>query len=240
MINTLNETLLHKTLKKIYQVHFQGKTEVNVGPYIIDIVAQDGGIIEIQTGSLGKLLKKIEYFLKEKRSVKIVYPIPTVKYIETKDIEGKIKKRKSPQKKSIYSVFREISSLRSVLLNKDFSLDIIETEITEFREKKTIKEQSRNGRRRFKKDWQKTGKKLEKIGKTTILHGKLSYKKLLPKNLPESFTSKEFYSLIQNENKNVKRNETDLMLWLYEKLKIIKITEKKGNIRVFSAKRQND
>ena len=70
MINTLNETSLHKSLKAIYRIQCNGKSEVKIGAYIADILCPDGGIIEIQTGTLGKLLKKTEFFLSEKRKIK--------------------------------------------------------------------------------------------------------------------------------------------------------------------------
>lgn len=62
MINTLNETSLHKSLKAIYRIQCNGKSEVKIGAYIADILCPDGGIIEIQTGTLGKLLKKQNSF----------------------------------------------------------------------------------------------------------------------------------------------------------------------------------
>lgn len=237
MINTLNETNLHKSLKAIYRIQCDGKSEAKVGAYIADILCPDDGIIEIQTGTLGKLLKKTEFFLSEKRKIKIVYPLATVKYIETKDAAtGKITRRKSPQKKNIYSVFKEITSLVPVLLEKNFTLEIIETEITEERAKTEEPVQSKNKRRRFKKDWQKTGKRLEQTGKIFTLHGISSYKKLLPKNLPDTFTSKEFFWLLKKNVPLVKRSDANLMLWVLSKIEIINTVGKKGNAKIYSTR----
>ena len=70
MINTYNETKLHKTLKEIYAMKHDGaRTEVTCGKYIADILLEDGGIIEIQTGTLASLAPKIAYFLAEKRKI---------------------------------------------------------------------------------------------------------------------------------------------------------------------------
>ena len=235
MINTLNETSLHKSLKALYRIQCNGKSEVKVGAYIADILCPDGGIIEIQTGTLGKLLKKSEFFLSEKRKVKIVYPLATVKYIETKDaMTGKITRRKSPLKKNIYSVFKEITSLVPILLEKNFTLEIIETEITEERIKTEEPVQSKNKRRRFKKDWQKTGKRLEQTRKIFTLHGKSSYKKLLPKKLPDTFTSKDFFELLKKNIPLVKRSDANIMLWVLSKIKIINTVGKKGNAKIYS------
>ncbi len=60
IINTLNETHLHRTLKSIYALGIPGsKMEAPVGDYIADILAPDGSITEIQTGSLSHLSKKL-------------------------------------------------------------------------------------------------------------------------------------------------------------------------------------
>ena len=99
-INTLNEKKLHKTLKKLYALEYSGKTEVKNGPYIADIECPEKKIIEIQTSTVSSLAKKIEYFLNEGFSVKVVYPLPEVKRIRTLDQNGKtVSERKSPVKK---------------------------------------------------------------------------------------------------------------------------------------------
>src|SRR5574344_900022 len=122
MINTLNETSLHKTLKTLYSVQNEGsRTEEKVGQYICDIVTKEGDVIEIQTGSLGHLLAKTMYLISEKKKVTVVYPLPVTKYIET----GKAR-RKSPAKKDIYSMFRELTALCPVLLNRYFTLEVLE------------------------------------------------------------------------------------------------------------------
>ena len=52
MINILNESSLHKTLKSYYSLQNEGShTEAPQGPYIADIRTKDGSIIEIQTAN---------------------------------------------------------------------------------------------------------------------------------------------------------------------------------------------
>lgn len=234
MINTLNETSLHKSLKAFYRIQCNGKTEEKVGAYIVDILCPDGGIIEIQTGTLGKLKSKAEFFLLQNRKIKIVYPLAALKYIETRDTAGKITRRKSPLKKSIYSAFREITALVPVLLDKNFTLEIIEAVITEERIKTEEPIQSKNRRRRFKKDWQKTGKRLDQLGKVFILHGKSSYKKLIPENLPETFTSKDFFESLKQNSSTVKRSDANFTLWILSKIGIINEAGKRGNAKIYS------
>lgn len=235
MINTLNETHLHKALKDLYCAQNSGRAEAACGPYIADIETPDGGIIEIQTGTLGRLLRKTEFFLGQGRKVTAVYPIAAVKYIETfSKSTGKTTRRKSPCKKSPCSAFRELSSLVPVLLEPNFTLEILETEITEERINGTEPVQSKNGRRRFKKTWIKTGKRLEKTGSKLILHGTQSYRALLPESLPQQFTSKEFFELLSAKDSRTKRKESDIMIWLYVKIGILDISGKKGKFRLYS------
>jgi hypothetical protein len=54
-IETYNESHLHRTLKTLYAERSGGKTEQEIDGKVCDIVAASGEIIEIQTGSLGKL-----------------------------------------------------------------------------------------------------------------------------------------------------------------------------------------
>lgn len=146
----------------------------------------------------------------------------------------KLQGEKSPLKKNIYSVFKEITALIPILLEKNFTLEIIEAEITEERVKTEEPVQSKNKRRRFKKNWQKTGKRLEQTGKIFTLHGKSSYKKLIPKNLPDTFTSKDFFELLKKNAPLVKRNDANLMLWVLSKIEIISTVGKKGNAKIYS------
>ena len=161
MINTLNESSLHRSLKSLYALEKGCMTEVNIAGKIYDVVDGSGNITEIQTRNLSSLLVKTLGALKDGRRVKIVYPVVKVKYIEVYDEKGVLlSKRKSPLRASIYSVFRELTGLYPVLLKKRFSLDVVEIAMSEIRTQTETPVQSPNGRRRFLKNWNKTDKKL--------------------------------------------------------------------------------
>lgn len=234
MINTLNETSLHKTLKSMYAEKTDGKTEVAIPPYIADVVSADGEIIEIQTASPGKLLKKIEFFLSQGKKIRVVYPLAVKKIIETQNPEtGEISGRKSPSSKTLISVFREITQLTEILTARNFSLEIVEAEITEKRILTGEAVQSKNRRRRFRKNWIKTGKSLNSAGKIFVLHGKSSYKKLLPENLPQFFTSAEFFDGMKAKFPRAKRDECSVMLWVLAKIGVVEQAGKKGRSKIY-------
>lgn len=241
MINTYNETKLHKTLKEIYAMKHDGaRTEVTCGKYIADILLKDGGIIEIQTGTLASLAPKIAYFLAEKRKIRVVHPLAVEKYIETFDeTTGKTRRKKSPKKITVPSAFRELTKLHPFLLDRNFTLELVETVITEERTDYGSIEKSDNSRRKFRKTWNKTGKRLDEIGKSTELHGKASWKKLVPAELLKKgaeFTSTDFHSKITILFPKTKRQESSIMLWVYTKMGFFERTgEKKGNAFVYRA-----
>ena len=236
MINTLNETALHKTIKNIYAINTEGKTEVKAGTYIADIVTKDDEIIEIQTSSISSLKPKIQHFLKLNKKLTVVFPVPEEKIIETKDSSGIIlSKRKSPQKKSEYSVFRELTGIYPYLTDKNFTLILLLCSITEERTSFPDVVQSKNNRRRFKKNWLKTGKRLNVINREIVLKTKSDYKKLLPENL-NSFTLKEFICELRSKKKSINVSQGRFFLWIYTKLGIIKLSGKKGKENLYEKK----
>ncbi|MBQ1181811.1 MAG: hypothetical protein IIX63_06815 [Treponema sp.] len=84
MINTYNESSLHKTLKKLYSLENSHQVEVKKDGFIFDIISDKNEIIEIQTQSIEKLIPKIEYAIKNNIKIKIVIPITTQKQAVTK------------------------------------------------------------------------------------------------------------------------------------------------------------
>ena len=123
-INTYNESSLHNTLKTLYSVTKNGRTEVNLNGYIYDIITDDEGIFEIQTKNLSKLLPKVMTTLEGGGKITVVYPIIAEKKVVLYDDDGNIlSKRKSPKKQTIYSIFDELTGLTYLSsLNLHFKL----------------------------------------------------------------------------------------------------------------------
>ena len=236
MINTYNETRLHETLKTLYQVSTRGECEAKVGGYVADVLVPDGSIIEIQTANLSSLKDKIAFFLSQGRSVKVVYPLPVSKTIETHDeTTGKTIRRKSPIKKNIFSLFRELTGFTALLLDERLTIEVLEADVTEERVKVIEAVQSQNNRRRVKKDWLKTGKRLDALGEKSVFCGRASYERLLPKGLPPSFCKADFYTLLceQNPAVKVKKDDASLMLWVYEKIGLVECTGMRGKAKLY-------
>lgn len=238
MINTYNETSLHRTLKDFYAVQNEGaQKEVPVGPYIADILLKNGGIIEIQTGTLTSLAPKIAYFLAEKRKIRVVHPLAVEKFIETFDsVKNIVRRKKSPKKLTLPSAFRELTKLYPFLLDRNFTLEIVESVITEERIDYGSVEKSDNRRRRFRKTWNKTGKRLDEMGRTRVLHGKAAWKKLLPPALLKKdavFTGTEFYKEIAGIYPKAKKEDSNIMLWVYTKMGFFERCGKQGKAYIY-------
>lgn len=239
MINTYNESSLHKTLKELYALKENAQTEVLKNNHIYDVLKSDGTIIEIQTKNLGKLYAKTKDSLNLGLKCTIVHPIATETIIITKDKDGNtLSKRKSPKKNSIYSIFRELTCIYPLLLENNFKLEILETIITEERIKTETPVQSKNNQRRFKKNWNKADKKLNEILNTRIFKTKNDYLELLPEGLPEEFTTKEIQTLLK-QNKNLPKsaaNYTSLMVWVFNKMGLIEQTGTKNRFKTYRIK----
>ena len=95
MINTYNETHLHRTLKDLYSSD-SAVQETSLKGFICDIY-DDGEIIEIQTSKLSALRIKLEKLL-PLYPIQIVYPIIQNAYILTLNEDGSKRScRKSPK-----------------------------------------------------------------------------------------------------------------------------------------------
>jgi hypothetical protein len=227
MIETYNESRLHQSLKVLYAERSGGKTEQEVAGKICDILTPDGGVIEIQTGSLAHLASKIA-LLAPRRAVRVVYPLVTEKYIETCDEEGRLLyRRKSPKKQGIYSMFRELTGIYPWLSHPNFSLEVLEVTVTENRIRTAQPVQLVNKSRRFLRNWYKTGKELRTIGASRVFSGAASWAALLPFAPGEKFSTREL--AVSGAG-----TYAGLMIWVLQKLELIAFTEKRGKTTYFS------
>lgn len=241
MINTLNESSLHKTLKTLYSQNEGCRTEVESDGYIYDIADKKGNITEIQTRNLAKLLPKIQDTIALKHKIRIVYPLVTKKYIELYSSDGnRISRRKSPVNGSIYNLFDELTGIYPVLLEKKFSLEVLEITMCERRIRTEEPVQSKNGRRRFPKNWLKTNKQLEEITCTKTFKKAEDYLSLIPKTCSEEFSAKELSSALKADKTlpvSASR-QAHLMLWVLKRMEIIEELYIKNRSRYYRRAQQ--
>ena len=154
---------------------------------------------------------------------------------DLQDEEGNIiSKRKSPKKGSIYSIFRELTGIYPLMTNPHFSLEIVEIEMTEERVRTSEPVQSKNGRRRFHRDWIKTGKRLDKIINTKRFSKAEDYLKLLPP-LTQPFCAKDLKEAL-DKNPDIPKRTADahLILWVFSHAGLIEQVEMKARSKFYT------
>lgn len=183
-IGILAEKTMHRVIKTYLEARAECQ-EIKIGRYFADI-KNESGIIEIQTRQLFRLKKKLDTFLPD-YPVTIVVPLAITKYVSWIDMEtGAVSnRRKSPKKENFYTLIKDLYSLRDYLSNPNFSLHLLYLEAEEFR--------YLNG---WSKDKKRGSVRCDRIPLSLLDEKHFAcpkdYQKLIPADLPEQFTAKEF------------------------------------------------
>ncbi len=218
MIGTYNETMLHRTLKELYAL--EGKTEQDIDGCVCDVLSADGSVIEIQTAGLSKLGPKLQKLLPERR-VRVVHPIACRTVLETHGENGEpVSRRKSPKKRTFYSLFEELTGIYPFLLHPNFSLEAVLVTVTEQRVRACGTD------RRRRKPYRITGRALDTIEQSRLFVSAEDYLSLLPPSVPPEFTVKDVREAGAG-------NAAGKMLWVLRKMKLVNIKEKKGKAFVY-------
>jgi hypothetical protein len=123
-IGTLNEKPLHEALKQWYAQPGDGQ-EVPVDGSVVDIVRGEL-LVEIQTCNFAAIRRKLEKLIVN-HPVRLVYPIPCEKWILKLPYHdnAKTRRRKSPKRGAFEQVFDELVSFPGLLLNPNFSIELL-------------------------------------------------------------------------------------------------------------------
>ena len=182
-IGLLNENPLHSALKKFY-AQYDERFEVKVDGFVIDIVRGDL-LIEIQTGNFSSIKRKL-FKLVVNHPVRLVYPIACEKWIIklTKEGEGQTKRRKSPKRGAVEDLFKELVSFPELLLNPNFSLDVVLIQEEDVR------------RYNGKRGWRRRGlvteeRRLLKVVEQRLFEKPTDVGALIPKGLSKLFTTSD-------------------------------------------------
>jgi len=237
MINIENESSLHNTLKVFYATQTNGSTEVKADGHIYDILTPDNQVIEIQTRNLSALLGKLTHILETGKKVILVHPIPVETRIYLYDEEGKlISKRKSPKNGHLYDIFSELTRIYPLFENENFTLKLLEIKMIEERLRTKEITQSKNKRRRFRKNWNKTNKRLEEIVQEHCFSSKEDLIKILPP-LPNEFCSKDLKNILKAKKVPAKiYNNPSLILWVLARMECIVQTKVEKRFRYYRIK----
>jgi hypothetical protein len=213
MINTWNESLLHEELKEYFRGE-NGRTEIPVDGSICDVVLEDNSIVEVQTKNLGKLKKKLEKLLID-RKVNLVHPIARNTLIETYSPEGiLVSRRKSPKHGNVYQLFHELTGIWQLVKNPNLTISVIETDILELR----IADGTGSWRR---KGIRTDDRKLIRIHEIRKFRGEADFRALVPGSLGASFTAADLGQAGAGIN-------AGRMAWVLRKIGILELSGKRG------------
>ena len=182
-IGTLSEKSIHAQLKQLFQPDPQYH-EVKIGRYIADVCV-DKKIVEIQTGQLFKLEKKLNFYLENEYQVTVVYPIPQVNTLHWCDTEGEIvSSRKTTKKKSLYHIIPELMGITQFVGHPNLVIKVLCLQCQEIRILDGYGKDKKNRATKY-------AKIMDCILTETVISNPNDVKNLLPKELGR-FTAKEF------------------------------------------------
>lgn len=171
-IGTLNEGGLHRGLKDWLALPGD-RFEVPLGEFVIDIV-RDDLLIEIQTGSIGAMGRKLDHLLDHHR-IRIVRPIAATRWL----VQPGKPRRKSPTKLRLWSIFDELVSIPTLLEHPNLELQVVLVEETELRSATDRVRRSRRGR--------VVERRLETVLDQRLFRDLRDLLDVLPSDLPQPF-----------------------------------------------------
>ena len=202
-IGTFSEKILHRTLKFYFEPD-ETKHEIEHHGAVADILG-DGGVIEIQTRSLGKLKPKLDRFLSD-TMVTVVHPIIETKRICRVDTETgeSLPPRKSAKRGRASDALCEIGAIRQYLPNNNLTIILVFVDVIETR---MLTGNKKVGRKKTQKlDCIPTS-----LNSTLVLQRREDYFALLPEDLPCEFSAAEFEKITKMKGID---SHTALMLLL--------------------------
>ena len=215
-IGTLSEKTIHAVLKNYYAPDTD-MHEIPIENYVADIYT-GSEIIEIQTRSFDRMRKKLDAFL-PLYPVTIVYPIPHVKWLSWIDEEtGEASaKRKSPKTGTAYHAIPELYKIRPYLSHPNLRLRFALIDMEEYRLLNGWSRDKKKGSERFDRI-------PVKFVEEVCIERKEDYMQLIPYDLPEPFTVKEFAKYAK-----VNTKISGVLLLILTDLEIVSRVGKRGN-----------
>lgn len=173
------ERTLHRQLKEQFGPAAGGRSEVTFAGFRIDAIDAQGSLIEVQSGALGPLRRKLAKLLLE-HCLKVVKPVVISRRILRKSHrEGiTLSARMSPKRGELLDVFEDLMGVARLFPHPNLQIDVMEVGIDEVR----VPRKRRPGYRVIDRS-------LREEGQTLTLHLAQDLWKLLPCPLPDQFTT---------------------------------------------------
>lgn len=222
-IGLLNEKPLHASLKQWY-ARPGDRLEVKVDGFVIDIV-RDDLLIEIQTGNFSSIKSKL-IKLAHSHRVRLIYPIVQEKWIvRSCTHNGKeVLRRKSPKRGRVEDVFEELVSIPQLLMNPNFSLEVLMIRGEEVR---------RYTKRRVRRRWLIEGRRLLDVLDQRSFGQSADWLRFLPDGL-ELFTTSDLASRM-----NTGRELAQKVAYCLREARMIELIGKRGRANLYRVPSSN-
>lgn len=220
-IGLLNEKPLHAALKEWY-AQPGDQFEVTVDGFVIDIV-RDDLLVEIQTGNFASIKSKLIKLVRAHR-IRLIYPIAQEKWIvkPARDSSGGVNRRKSPKRGRVEDLFWEMVSFPHLLVNPNFSLEVL-----------LIREEEAR-RYEGKRNWRRGGwiteeRRLLEVVDRRLFEEAADWQALLPEKLGESFTTRDLA-----EAMDISRRLAQKMAYCLREARVFELIGKRGRANLYS------
>ena len=220
-IGRLNEQALHAALKRWY-ARPGDALEVSIGGFVVDIVRGDL-LIEIQTRGFSAIRRKLAELTLD-HPVRLVYPIAREKWIVKLAADGhtRLSRRKSPKRGGLALLFEELVSLPRLMAHPNFSLDVLLIQEEEVRREAPA-------RRRRRRGWVSVERRLLDVVEQRLFERPSDLAALLPRDLPEPFTTAELAAAIAAPRRLAQR-----MAYCLREMRALAQTGKRGNAILYA------
>jgi hypothetical protein len=128
------ETSLHRALKERFAAGGSERPEVVIKGYRVDAIDKDGCLVEVQSGALGPLRRKLWRLLPEHR-IRIIKPLVWKRRVVRKSRRDgpDLKARFSPKRGALLDVFDDLLGVVCVFPHANLDIEILEVTIEEVR-----------------------------------------------------------------------------------------------------------
>jgi hypothetical protein len=218
--STLNEKSLHASLKSWYSQPGD-KLEEPLDGFFIDILRNDL-CLEIQTGNFSAIRRKL-WKLTKSRPVRLIYPIAIEKQIVRLAEDGvtELSRRRSPKRGSLLNICDELIYAPTLMLQENFSLEVLLIREEELRLHHPEKYWRRKG-------WGTVERRLLEVVERRLFQEPDELLELLPSGLPVPFTTADLAAGLQKP-----RELAQKLAYCLRALELVELSGKSGNAHLY-------
>lgn len=216
----MTEQSLHNQLKEWYTSR-GAEAEATVEGYVVDVV-RDGLLIEVQTGNFSAIKDKLRALLGGHR-VRLVHPVPHVKWVIRLDEQGaQVSRRKSPKRGRVEEVFYELVYIPEICEAPGFELEVVLVDAEEY-----LIDDGRGSWRR--RGWSIHDRRLVDVVERRVFKSPRDFIELLPEGLPREFTARQLAKAA-----GLRTRLAQKMVYCLRRMNVIEVSGRKGRANLYS------